>query len=87
MPTAVSLYLLVKHRFFLSGLIEMCVVAAISRMFAYPVRGVGVAAPLMIAPTAAAATSVMPLRNQAPALTYLGDSLGTLIGADFAEPR
>lgn len=82
-PVGVSLYLLAKHRFFLSAVVEVFVVALVTHALAYPVRGVGIAVPIFVPPIVAAASALVLSRKQAPALAYVGGSLGTLIGADL----
>jgi len=83
LPTLLSLYLLVKHRLYVSGLVGVVVVAAVVRWMAAPVRGVGIAVPVFVPPLVATATAWVLQRRAAPPLAYIAGSLGTLIGADL----
>jgi len=82
-PTLLSLYLLIKRRLFGPGLLAVAVVAGVVHAMAYPVRGVGISVPIFIPPLVAAAAAVLLARRAAPAVAYIGGSLGTLIGADL----
>jgi uncharacterized membrane protein len=82
-PALLSLYLLAKQRLFLRGLAAILVVTACVHLMAYPVRGVGIAEPTFIPPLIASAIALLLSRESAPALAYIGGSLGTLIGADL----
>jgi uncharacterized membrane protein len=82
-PTLLSLYLLVKHRLYVSGLIGVVSVAVVVHWLAAPVRGVGIAVPVFIPPSVATATAWVLQRRSAPPLAYIAGSLGTLIGADL----
>ena len=82
-PTLLSLYLLYKHRLYVSGLVGVVIVAAVVHWLATPVRGVGIAVPVFIPPLVATATAWVLQRRSAPPLAYIAGSLGTLIGADL----
>lgn len=82
-PVILSIYLLVKNRFYGRALIAVAVVAAVLHVFAYPVRGVGISVPVFIPPLVAALTAMVLAWRQAPPLAYIAGSLGTLIGADL----
>jgi uncharacterized membrane protein len=82
-PTLLSLYLLVKHRLYVSGLVGVVIVAIVVHWLAAPVRGVGIAVPVFIPPLVATATAWLLHRRAAPPLAYIAGSLGTLIGADL----
>ena len=82
-PTLLSLYLLYKHRLYVSGLVGVVIVAAVVHWLATPVRGVGIAVPIFIPPLVATATAWVLQRRSAPPLAYIAGSLGTLIGADL----
>lgn len=82
-PTLLSIYLLSKNDIWGRGVIATACVAAICYALAEPVRGVGIALPIFVAPLAAAFIAiVVSWRNAAP-LAYVGGSLGVLIGADL----
>jgi uncharacterized membrane protein len=82
-PTLLSLYLLHKHRLYVSGLVGVVIVAAVVHWLAAPIRGVGIAVPIFIPPLVATATAWVLQRRSAPPLAYIAGSLGTLIGADL----
>ncbi len=82
-PVALSIYLLIKNRLFVQGLIAVAVVTVVVNRLAHPVPGVGIALTPIIPPLLAAGVSLLFLRNAAPALAYISGSLGTLIGADL----
>jgi uncharacterized membrane protein len=82
-PTLLSLYLVFKRRLFGPGLVAVAVVAGVVHAMASPVRGVGISVPVFIPPLVAAVTAMLVARRAAPAVAYVGGSLGTLIGADL----
>jgi uncharacterized membrane protein len=82
-PAMVSLYLLVKNRLYVRGIIAAGVVAVIVYQMAYPVRGIGIAVPTLVPPIVAAVTAMALAWRNAPPLAYIAGSLGTLIGADL----
>jgi uncharacterized membrane protein len=98
-PTLLSLYLLVKHRLYRSGLLGIVIVTAVVHWLATPVPGVGIAVPTFIPPLVATGTAWVLQRRSAPPrdcvgggapgltaplpLAYIVGSLGTLIGADL----
>jgi uncharacterized membrane protein len=82
-PTLLSLYLLYRHRLYVSGLVGVVIVAAVVHWLATPVRGVGIAVPIFIPPLVATVTAWVLQRRAAPPLAYIAGSLGTLIGADL----
>jgi len=82
-PTLLSLYLLVKHRLYGSGLLGVVIVTAVVHWLATPVPGVGIAVPIFIPPLVATGTALALRRRSAPPLAYIAGSLGTLIGADL----
>jgi uncharacterized membrane protein len=82
-PVLLSLYLMVKNRLFVRGLLAIGVVAVVTHWLATPVRGVGVSLPIFIPPVVAAlAALIFSWKNPAP-MAYVAGSLGTLIGADL----
>jgi uncharacterized membrane protein len=82
-PGLLSLYLLIRHRLWVRGLLAVAVVAAVCHLLATPVRGLGIALPVFVPPLAAAAVALILSPWEAPALAYIGGSLGCLIGADL----
>ncbi len=82
-PTLLSLYLVIRNRLYIAGLVGVAVVAAVVHQVAYPVPGVGIATPSLAPPIAAAIVAVILSWRAAPALAYIAGSLGTMIGADL----
>jgi uncharacterized membrane protein len=82
-PTILSLYLLSKNRLWGRGALAALCVAAVSYSMAQPVRGVGIALPIFVAPIAAAVVAAIISWRDAAPLAYAGGSLGVLIGADL----
>ena len=83
-PVAFSLYLIAHNPlnpFHIAT--AVATVAIIARKFSFPIPGIGIGIPMLIAPIAAAliATILDPLQR-AP-LAYIGGTLGVLIGADL----
>jgi uncharacterized membrane protein len=82
-PTLMSLYLLIRNRLWVRGLLATAGVALICHLFAHPIPGLGIALPVF---TPAAATAIIALllsRHHAAPMAYISGSLGTLIGADL----
>lgn len=82
-PTLLSLYLLSRNAIWIRGLIATACVAALCYASAQPVRGVGIALPIFVAPIAATLVAVLISWRQAAPLAYAGGSLGVLVGADL----
>jgi uncharacterized membrane protein len=82
-PALLSLYLFVRHRLWVWGVIAILGVATVCHFLARPVPGVGIALPVFVPPLSAAAIGLLLSRWQSPGLAYIGGSVGTLIGADL----
>jgi uncharacterized membrane protein len=82
-PTLLSLYLLIKNRLYVHGLIAVGIVAIVVHLMAKPVQGVGISVPIFIPPLVAAGVALLLSWQNAPPLAYTAGSLGTLIGADL----
>lgn len=82
-PVLVSLYLIVRNRLFVSGLIAVALVTLVVHAMAHPVRGVGIAEPIFIPPLVTALVALIVSPRRAAPLAYVAGSLGTLIGADL----
>jgi uncharacterized membrane protein len=82
-PVILSIYLLVKNRLYLRGLLGVAIVTVVVYSMAHPVRGVGIAEPTFIPPLVTAGVALLLSRRSAPPLAYIAGSLGTLIGADI----
>jgi uncharacterized membrane protein len=82
-PTILSIYLLIKNRLYLQGLLAVTIVMVVAHLMAHPLRGIGIAEPIFIPPLVATAAALILSRQYAPPLAYIAGSLGTLIGADL----
>ena len=86
-PAALSFYLLSHNALWGRGALAMAGVAAVAYAYAEPVRGLGVALPIFVAPLAATVIAALiswrdGWRSFAP-LAYAGGSMGVLVGADL----
>lgn len=82
-PGLMSLYLFLRYRFWVRGLLAIACVAALCHLLARPVPGLGIALPVFVPAIASAVVAlILSLRRAAP-LAYIGGSLGTLVGADL----
>jgi uncharacterized membrane protein len=82
-PGLMSLYLFVRHRLWVRGLLAIAFVAALCHLLAQPLPGLGIALPVFVPAIASALVALLlSLRHAAP-LAYIGGSLGTLVGADL----
>jgi uncharacterized membrane protein len=82
-PGLLSLYLYIRNRLWITGILGVVVVAAVCHWLATPVPGLGIALPVFVPPLTAAAVALVLSRRHAGALAYISGSLGTLIGADL----
>lgn len=82
-PTLLSLYLIVKNRFYGRAFVAIGLVTIIVHLLAYPVPGVGIGEPIFVPPIATAIVALAISRERAAPLAYVAGSLGTLIGADL----
>lgn len=82
-PFLLSIYLMLKNKLLIKGLFAVGIVTGVVHLLAYPVKGVGIAEPVFIPAAVAAPVAFLLSRFSAPALAYIGGSLGTLIGADL----
>ena len=82
-PGFVSLYLLIRHRLWLRGLVAIAGVTAVCHALARPVHGLGIALPTIAPAATAAVVALLLSRERAAPLAYISGSLGTLIGADL----
>jgi uncharacterized membrane protein len=82
-PGMMSIYLLVKHRLWVRGLIAIGCIAVVCHLLAHPVPGLGIALPVFVPAIATAVVALLLSRRQAAPLAYIGGTLGTLIGADL----
>jgi uncharacterized membrane protein len=82
-PTLLAVYLVVKNRLYVQAFLGVVVATVIVHQVAYPVRGVGIAVPILIPPATATVIALLLSRRYAPALAFIVGTLGTLIGADL----
>jgi uncharacterized membrane protein len=82
-PGLLSLYLLIRNRLWVRGVLAIALVAVVCHLLARPVPGLGIALPVFVPPLSAAAWALMLSRRNAPALAYIGGSIGCLVGADL----
>lgn len=82
-PTAVSIYLVVKRRLLLPAFFCTAAVAVAVYLFSRTVPGLGIVVPVYVAPLSAAVAALVTSRVQAAPLAYIGGSLGTLFGGDL----
>ena len=82
-PGLISLYLLVRHRLWLRGVLAMAGVSAVCHFLAKPVPGLGIALPIFVPAIASAVVAMVLSLRQAAPLAYIGGSLGALVGADL----
>jgi len=80
-----SIYLIWKNQLFLQGLVAVAIAAVIIHYLAYPVPGVGIAVPGLLPAVVALVLALLFSWKQAPALSYVVGTLGTLIGADLTN--
>ncbi len=83
-PLAFSLYLFdFSQPGLLHVLAAIAVVALVAYAISFSIPRVGIAMPVLIAPLTAAIVAVMLDPDKAPALAYIGGTLGVLLGADI----
>ncbi len=83
-PAAFSLYLFnFSQPGVLHTIAAVATVAMVSYGISFSVPKVGIAMPVLIAPLTAAIVALTLDPEQAPALAYIGGTLGVLIGADM----
>lgn len=82
-PICLSIYLLLKNRLLGRSLIGVAILTICVYFMAQPVRGVGIAVPVLVPPIVAAVVGLLLSRVYAAPLAYISGSLGTLIGADI----
>jgi uncharacterized membrane protein len=82
-PVGLSLYLMIKQRLYVLGIVGIAIVALIVHWLARPVQGVGIAIPTFLPPIAAAITAMLLSRRMAAPLAYIAGTLGTLVGGDL----
>jgi len=85
-PIIISIYLFFKVPPLIQfALVPIILVSAIMYLVARPVKGLGIAAPALVAPLAAAGLAILIAQPYAPYVAFVSGVLGTLIGADIAH--
>lgn len=83
-PVAFSLYLIAHNPLNLFHIVAaVALVALVARKFSFPIPGIGIGIPMLIAPLAAALIATMLDPLQRAPLAYISGTLGVLIGADL----
>ncbi len=83
-PLAFCVYLLLHARpEFLHAAGVVAAVTSVSYAVSYSMPSVGIVMPMLIAPFTAALAALLLDPEQAPALAYIGGTLGVLVGADI----
>lgn len=82
-PILVSVYLLLRTRFYWRMLTGVLIVAAVVHALARIVPGVGIAVPMFVPPLLAAGVGLVLAFRRAPPVAYVAGSMGTLLGADL----
>lgn len=87
-PAALSIYLVMTRPAAAnSALLAAALVTAVSYAIARPMKGVGIAMPILVAPLVAAGAALMLAPATPAPVAYIGGTLGTLIGADLLNLR
>lgn len=87
-PVAFSFYLIAHNPlspFHIAA--AVAVVAIVARRFSFPIPGIGIGVPVLIAPFAAALIATALDSQQRAPLAYIGGTFGVLIGADLLRLR
>jgi uncharacterized membrane protein len=82
-PGLLSLFLFVRNRLWIRGVLATAAVAAVCHVLAHPIPGLGIALPVFVPPFSAAIAALLLAHRRAGPLAYICGSLGTLIGADL----
>ena len=82
-PIILSLYLLVRYRLWVPGVVAVAIVTFFVHGEATPIPGVGIEVPTVTPPLLAAFVGLLLSKRYAAPLAYIGGSLGVLIGADL----
>ena len=87
-PLFFSIYLYVTQPLMLyEALFGILIVAFISYVYSFPVKGVGIGMPMLIAPLFAAIAAIVINNELSAPLAYISGTMGVLIGADLLNFR
>ena len=82
-PTALSIYLMVKHQIYGQAVVGTTIVALVVHAIAKPVEQMGISVPIFIPPIVSAIVAMIMSREYAAPLAYIAGCMGTLVGADL----
>ena len=83
-PICFSLYLILhNHLAWVTVVLTVALIAAISRLVSRPIAGLGIGMPIFVAPISAALIAVIVDSAHSAPLAYVCGTLGVLIGADL----
>jgi uncharacterized membrane protein len=87
-PVLISIYVL-EHlqQMILPSLVGVVIVALIVYRFARPIRGLGIATPMLVPPIVAAICGYVLGGKHADVVAYVSGVIGTLVGADLLNLR
>jgi uncharacterized membrane protein len=87
-PVGFSIYLFATQPITLfEVLIGVTLVALISYVYSFPVRGTGIGMPMFIAPVFAAIIAIVINHEYSAPLAYISGTMGVLVGADVLNFR
>jgi len=85
-PILISIYLLAHQpHMALQAIAATALVAVVVNRFARPIRGLGIATPMLLPPIIAALAAYLLAGEQPGTVAYVAGTIGTLIGADIAN--
>jgi uncharacterized membrane protein len=82
-PTALSIYLIVRHQIYAVAALGTTAVTIVVHALAEPIPQMGISVPVFIPPLLSALVAMLLSRDHAAPLAYISGCLGTLIGADL----
>jgi len=86
-PLTIVIYEFIRlsnnQQFILEAIIAIIIVAITCKIFARPIRGLGIAIPAFIPPLTAAITALLISRENPVVIAYISGTMGTLLGADI----
>lgn len=87
-PAGFSIYLFTTQPLMLYEVLTgIAVVALISYLYSFPVKGTGIGMPMLIAPVFAAIIAIILNSELSAPLAYISGTMGVLIGADLLNFR
>ena len=87
-PVAFSIYLFASQPLMLYEVLSgITLVTLISYVYSFPVKGIGIGMPMLIAPLFAAIIAILINNELSAPLAYISGTMGVLIGADLMNFR